>query len=166
MITVAQCASFAGLSPKEIILGASPSRRHEALLWSYLLNLHRGPLLNLNRGPVVIREMILSDLRTSLDLGAHNWAGDLFFVLRAFLSEYPEARRSPAASKRADSIPFTKADIVPLKKGETGPFVSQARCLYGRPPRPRKAADGAMLKLIERASVAARKTKWSRSGRE
>ncbi len=96
MLTFAQCANIAGLASHEMILGASPSRRHEALLVSYLLNLHRGP--------VAVREMIVSDLRGFLDLGARDCAGDLLLVLRLFLSQYPEARRAPRLGTRRRSL--------------------------------------------------------------
>jgi hypothetical protein len=99
MITAAQCAAFAGLAQNEIILGATSSRKHEALLLSYLLNLHRGP--------VAVREMIVSDLRGFLDLGARDCAADTLLVLRLFLYEYPEAKRDPRPTNGADIIPFT-----------------------------------------------------------
>lgn len=84
MITLAQCVVFAGLSSKEMILGATPSARHNSLLSSYLLNL--------DRGPVAVRDMIVADLRSFLDLGARQRAADLLIVLRSFLYDYPQAR--------------------------------------------------------------------------
>jgi hypothetical protein len=84
MITSEQCKAFAGLSPNEMVLGAAPSTRHNSLLSSYLLNM--------KRGPEALRELIVSDIRASLDIGADKLAADLLVVLRRFLSEYPEAR--------------------------------------------------------------------------
>ena len=84
MITCAQCAVFAGLAANEICLGPTPSAKHRSLLTSYLVNL--------KRGPEVVRDMIVSDLRCWLDLGAVQQAADLLIVLRHFLSDYPEAR--------------------------------------------------------------------------
>jgi hypothetical protein len=84
MITCAQCAVFAGLAANEIFLGPTPSAKHRSLLTSYLVNL--------KRGPEVVRDMIVSDLRCWLDLGAVQQAADLLIVLRQFLSDYPEAR--------------------------------------------------------------------------
>lgn len=62
MITLAQCTSFAALAPNEIVLGPTPSAKHHLLLTSYLLNL--------KRGPEVVRDIMVSDLRRWLDLGA------------------------------------------------------------------------------------------------
>lgn len=83
MISVTQCAALAGLAPNEMFLGVTPSAKHYSLLSSYLLNL--------KRGPVVVRTIIVADLRSFLDLGASRRAADLLIVLRLFLSEYSEA---------------------------------------------------------------------------
>ncbi len=39
MISMTQCADFAGLAPDELLLCAIPSARHKSLLKSYLFNL-------------------------------------------------------------------------------------------------------------------------------
>jgi hypothetical protein len=84
MITVEQCAEFAGLASHEMVLGATPSIRHRVLLSSYVLNLWRGPK--------TVRKMIVADIRMWLDLGMRDYASDLVVVLLQFLSDYPEAR--------------------------------------------------------------------------
>ena len=84
MITVEQCAAFAGLASNEIVLGAMPSATHRVLLSGYLLNLWRGPK--------AVRKMIVADIRKSLGFRMPNYAADLLIVLRRFLSDYPEAR--------------------------------------------------------------------------
>lgn len=84
MITVEQCAEFAGLASHEMVLGATPSAKHRALLSSYVLNLWRGPK--------TVRKMIVADIRLWLDLGRPDCAADFLIVLRRFLSDYPEAR--------------------------------------------------------------------------
>jgi hypothetical protein len=84
MITISECAAFAGLASNELVLGAVPASRHHCLLASYLLNSHRG--LD------AVRAMIVSDLRGYLDLGASSCAADLLIVLRMFLTDFPEAR--------------------------------------------------------------------------
>jgi hypothetical protein len=84
MITLEQCTAFAALAPNEIVLRSTPSAKHRSLLASYLLNL--------KRGPESVRDMMVSDLRCWLDLGAVQQAADLLIVLRQYLSEYPEAR--------------------------------------------------------------------------
>ena len=84
MITVEQCAEFAGLASNEMLLGATPSAKHRVLLSSYVLNLWRGPK--------TVRKMIVADIRLWLDLGMADYAADYLIVLRQFLSDYPEAR--------------------------------------------------------------------------
>ena len=84
MITVEACIEFAGLASNEMVLGATPTAKHRALLSSYLLNLWRGPK--------TVRKIIVADIRMWLDLGMADYAADFLVVLRQFLSGYPEAR--------------------------------------------------------------------------
>lgn len=84
MITLEECAEFAGLETNELFTGAVLTAKHRSLLSSYLLNL--------KRGPVGVRKMIVADVRTAIDLGASKHAADLILVLRMFLSKHPEAR--------------------------------------------------------------------------
>jgi hypothetical protein len=84
MISVSQCADYAGLDASELLIGITPSARHHVLLGSYLLNLRRGAAM--------LRDMIRDDLRAFIDLGADKRAADLLIVLRLLLSHYPEAR--------------------------------------------------------------------------
>jgi hypothetical protein len=93
MISHEQCEIFAGLAASEMILGAPVSSRHDSLLSSYLLNL--------KRGPEALRELIVSDIRASLDIGAEKLAADLLIVLRSFLSKHPEARLVPPMTERS-----------------------------------------------------------------
>lgn len=83
MISLAGCASCAKLPAGELISGATKCRKHDALLLTYILNT--------DKGPVAVREMILSDLRAFLDLGASTGTAGLLLVLQMFLSKYPEA---------------------------------------------------------------------------
>ncbi len=103
MMTLAECAVNAGLGSNEVVLGSVKSKRHDALLASYLLNLHRGP--------ATVRDMIVSDLRGFLDIGALNRAADALLVLRLFLSECPEARvrrERGAANGNEPSVAFSR----------------------------------------------------------
>jgi hypothetical protein len=84
MITVEQCAKFAGLASHEMVLGATPSANHRVLLSTYVLNLWRGPK--------TVRKMIVADIPMWLDLGRHDYAADFLIVLRQLLFDYPEAR--------------------------------------------------------------------------
>ncbi|HXY58890.1 MAG TPA: hypothetical protein VEH76_09940 [Methylocystis sp.] len=93
MITLRRCASLAGLNLDELVIGVAPAARHETLLQSYLLNMHRGR--------VAVRKMIVCDLLGYLDIGAHRLAADLLVVLRLFLSDEnqiaaPRPDRRPA----------------------------------------------------------------------
>ena len=76
--------------PGETLLGITPSPKHRVLLSAYVLNLWRGP--------EIVRSMIVTDIRSCLDLGMRNQAADLFIVLRKFLSDYPEARLEQPSS--------------------------------------------------------------------
>jgi hypothetical protein len=82
-----QCAAITGLASKEIILGVSPSAKHRSLLSSYLFNL--------KRGQATVRDMIIADLRSFLELGALHRAADLLVVLRLFFSDRAEAAYAP-----------------------------------------------------------------------
>jgi len=87
LISLAQCAEFSGLGEDEMLLGVSPLAMHHSL--------YAGYLLHVRRGVEAVREAIVSDIRSSLELGASKQAADLFIVLRWFLSDYPEARLCP-----------------------------------------------------------------------
>jgi hypothetical protein len=95
MITVTECAVFAGLASDELIVGVAPSAKHRSLLSSYLLNL--------GRGVVAVRDMIIADMRRFRELGARQYTADLLLVLRLFLTDYPDARciRSKNSEPRA-----------------------------------------------------------------
>ena len=89
MISMQQCAEFAGLAPDEVVTDVAVSRRHAESLASYLFNIHRGA--------ESVRQMIIADLLGFLDLGLRAKASDALVVLRMFLSDYPEARSAPLA---------------------------------------------------------------------
>lgn len=101
MITISQCLDFTSLAPNEIILGASLGPRHQRLLSSYLLNL--------DRGATAVRDMIIADLRSFLDVGARQRAADQLLVLRIFLAEYPQALCDIFGHERAGASFFSDA---------------------------------------------------------
>lgn len=78
MIGLQHHAASAGFS------AAEPARAPRSLYDSYLLHL--------DKGAPAVREMIISDIRLSRELGAAKQAADMTAVLRAFLSEHPDAR--------------------------------------------------------------------------
>lgn len=97
LVSFAQCADFSGLHSNEMLLGATPSARHHSLRASYLRHLRRGSK--------AVRDMIVADIRSSLDIGASKRAADLLIVLRWFFSDHPEARlagRGGASDGRSD----------------------------------------------------------------
>jgi len=74
-----QCAALCGLDSNEFTTAVSPSALHASLHASYLL-LHK-------LGWATVRDLIVADVRATLDLGASKRATDLLMVLRMFLSE-------------------------------------------------------------------------------
>jgi hypothetical protein len=79
-----------GPMSEETTHAVTPSRRHDALLASYLLGLRHGP--------AAVRDLIVADLDGFLDLGAERRAADQLVVLHAFLARYPEAARDVRAA--------------------------------------------------------------------
>jgi len=94
MATIGECVVFSPFALDEIIVGARSSNTHRVLLSSYLLNLWRVAK--------AVREMIVADMRLSLDLGMIKHAADLLLVLRRFLSDYPESRLAHRSREGAD----------------------------------------------------------------
>lgn len=88
MITIGECAEVAGLAPGELGLYVIPAARHKSLLASYMLNLQRGE-------KAVCGQMV-GDFWRLMDLGAKERAGDVFHVLRLFLSTHPRAKKELA----------------------------------------------------------------------
>jgi hypothetical protein len=83
MISLAQCASIAELASSELIVGVVPSDRHNRILSTYLLS--KSP------SQKTLVDMIVSDLRSFLDIGLQSCAADLLIVLRLLLSKPEEA---------------------------------------------------------------------------
>jgi len=78
LIPLSRCAELCGLGPHEMIPGAIPSPFHQSLYESYLMLCERGADF--------VRDLIVSDLRRALDIGATRLAAELLLVLRRFLS--------------------------------------------------------------------------------
>ena len=89
MISVRECASFAGLTPGEICLGVSPSAKHRVLQSRYLLGLWQGAR--------TVRNLIVADIRHWLRIGDPDRAADAFIVLRQFLADFPQAQLAPVS---------------------------------------------------------------------
>lgn len=92
MLSVAQLSVESGLRMGALVLGVSPSTKHRVLLSSYLLNLWRGP--------EAVRDMIITDIRSAIDVGAPALAADLLLVFRQFLHDFPETRIAEACLRQ------------------------------------------------------------------
>jgi hypothetical protein len=87
MRTLEETRSATGLQSEEIFVGARETDALRASLQSYLTNVWRGT--------DVVRDLIVADIRTALDLGVRERAGDLLLVLRLFLTDHAEAALAP-----------------------------------------------------------------------
>ncbi len=78
MISVSLCSALSGLGANEVVLGVTPTKRHDELYENYLFNLGK------RYGALPGR--IVADIRASLDIGATRLAADLLIVLRLALA--------------------------------------------------------------------------------
>lgn len=96
LVSIHQCAEFSGLLSSEMLVGVPVSTAHRSLLASYLLLLQRGA--------DAVRENIVADIRSSLDVGALRRAADLLIVLRCFLVDYANARRAATSFQAGTAL--------------------------------------------------------------
>jgi hypothetical protein len=125
MITLTQCAVFAGLASDELIAGVSPSAKHRSLLLSYLLDSERGL--------VAVRVRIVADLRCFRELGALRPTADRLLVLRLFLTEFPGAR----CYRKRVSPCITKSELAAgsdQERADTAQLNSRIAALPNTPP--------------------------------
>jgi hypothetical protein len=96
MTTLDDVRSATGLCSEEMIVGVTETSIHRAVLASYLSNLWRGP--------DIVRDLMVADIRTALDLGVAERAADLLLVLRQFLTAHPDAAHAlcPCAQNSCD----------------------------------------------------------------
>lgn len=88
MITLEDVQDMSALTRAEI--AALSEHDHISLLDATLLGDY---MMHVYRGPQKVHEMICDDIRAALHKDDLPHARDLFAVLRAFLTEYPEAAR-------------------------------------------------------------------------
>lgn len=93
MITSTRCTRLTELVSGEMMSAVSPSAQHYRLLASYLWIVER-------RGSAAVRRLIISDLRSFLEIGAWTRAADALVVLRLFRAAYPEHGRPNAPAGR------------------------------------------------------------------
>jgi hypothetical protein len=89
LMPIRRCAELAGLRSHELVLGVSPSDKHERMLARY----RRAVSLETARGRVV------ADIRSAVQIGAARRAADLLIVLRCLLAPEASLDESPAAAR-------------------------------------------------------------------
>ncbi len=99
---IERCAEVAGLAPHEIMLGVSPSKKHERMLAKYR---------RARRSTGVARAKIVADLRAAIVRGARCEAADLLIVLRWLMTLGPSARGDRAVwpERRPCGAPRTRS---------------------------------------------------------
>lgn len=93
MISFTRHTRLTELVSDETLSGVFPSARHHRLLASYQWIVER-------RGSAAVRRLIISDLRSFLEIGAWTRAADALVVLRLFRAAYPEHERPNAPAGR------------------------------------------------------------------
>lgn len=79
-------------------------------------SLYASYLLHLGKGAAIVRDMIVSDIRWSQELGAVKQASDLAAVLQAFLSDHPEGRLGRPPDVHAGDFDAEPPPIRPREK--------------------------------------------------
>lgn len=98
LMPIRRCAEMAGLRSYELVLGVSPSDKHERMLARY----RRAVSLDAARGRVV------ADIRSAVRIGAVRRAADLLIVLRRLLAPEPALVDSPAMARPRRRIPSAR----------------------------------------------------------
>ena len=109
---IARCQEIAGLAPHEMVVGVSPSEKHERLLAKYR---------RARRSPTVARAKIVADLRAAVKSGANGDAADLLIVLRRLLALGPDQTEIVQIERRrhAGTEPFSfTINYLPVDIGE------------------------------------------------
>jgi hypothetical protein len=133
---IERCTEVAGLAPHEIMLGVSPSEKHERLLAKYR---------RARRSEALARARIVADIRAAVSSGAAREAADLLVVLRRLLALDPArgpGRKSPTVSSRR----------APAPRGRSASRAPGAR-LAGDAPKSRNAI---VIRLPARAEIPAK----------
>lgn len=119
---IGRCVDVAGLAPHEIVLGVSPSKKHERMLANYRRS---------RRSSAVARVKIVADLRAAVRRGASAEAADLLLVLRRLLALEPARRavRRPASAPRRRCNPPRNRASWAAPGASTGGGASEAVAL-------------------------------------
>lgn len=84
-----------GLEPRQQLAGAI-SLKQERLLASYLLNLRKGEWF--------VFELMISDIRRLMDLGAEALATDVFLLLGVFMRDRPQLNGHAQRARAFESL--------------------------------------------------------------
>jgi hypothetical protein len=120
MRTLQEIRSATGLLTEELIVGATETEAHRAMLSGYLSHVWRGS--------DVVRGLIVADIRSALHLEVQERAADLLLVLRLFLTTHSEAALAPCpCEKNCSELKFDESaaryssdcpNIVPFARTE------------------------------------------------
>ncbi|QGM98665.1 hypothetical protein [Methylocystis parvus] len=132
---IERCADIAGLAPHEIMLGVTPSKKHERLLSKYC---------RARRSPAVARAKIVADIRTAVSAGAAGEAADLFVVLRRLLAQGPS--RGP---RRTSSIFARRRGLAPFGRRTNRALETR----LAPPPSASEQRSATVLRLAEKSKI-------------
>ncbi|TLG79181.1 polysaccharide deacetylase [Methylocystis sp. B8] len=115
---IERCAEMAGLRSYEIVLGVSPSDKHQRMLARYRRNLSVD----------AARRRLVADIRNAVKIGAPRRAADLLIVLRWLLSSDASCdgtratsrprRRVLSAGRRRSATPSSATEMKAVGGGD------------------------------------------------
>ncbi|WP_457796981.1 polysaccharide deacetylase [Methylocystis sp. S23] len=129
---IERCTEVAGLAPHEIMLGVSPSEKHERLLAKYR---------SARRSRAAARARIVADIRAAVSSGATGEAADLLVVLRRLLAVDPSrepGRKGSAVSRRRAPAPRGRSASRALSARLASEAPKSSEAIVLRLPRERK----------------------------
>ncbi len=97
LATIAHCAEFSGLNPKEMLVGAVLASEHERLLEAY-----RFGRFGVGEN---ICAAIVADIRLALKRGAPEHAADLLVALRLYLAQPKDRSTVTRLFRTAETAP-------------------------------------------------------------
>ncbi|MGD9539858.1 polysaccharide deacetylase [Methylocystis sp.] len=98
LMPIGRCAEMAGLRSHELVLGVSPSDKHQHMLALY----RRAVSLDAARG------LVVAEIRSAVKIGAARRAADLLIVLRWLLAPGASLDDSRTAARPRRRIPSAR----------------------------------------------------------
>jgi hypothetical protein len=95
---IERCAEMAGLRSYELVLGVSPSDKHQRMLARYRRN------LSLDSA----RRQLVADIRNAVEIGAPRRAADLLIVLRWLLASSASCDGTAVSSRPRRRVPSSR----------------------------------------------------------